>query len=156
MVGAVSGMITREQIKKIPEVVNRLFEKKYELGVRDCLTLIIDFFDGIGIDIPRKAAEKGFNGVTLSNYQEKWEMGECREDYLPFLETFTREIEPEQILPGDILIFEGPELDFWGIYLGFGNCIVCMEDWGARVMPAKVFKTKEIRRTKEWAAKRAA
>lgn len=147
-------MITRDHIKKFPEVTIKFFEKEFALGSHDCLTLLIGFFDGIGIDIPRKAAEKGLSGITLENYKEVWESGGGREFYLNYLYSFTEDMDEAQMMPGDILVFEGPELDFWGIFLGFGNCIVCLEDYGTRVMPVKVFKLNEVRRI--WAEIQAA
>ena len=135
------AVMTREQIKRMPEVVAGLLDKQYKLGDIDCLKLFHLFFGQLGIELPQK-----YKDITFDNYKERWELGELRDEYFEYIRSFSEEVEMEYIAHGDIIIISGADLDVSGIYLGNGHFICCLEDCGVQVMPIKLFTVLEARR----------
>jgi len=107
----------------------------------DCLTLLHEIYGGLGIGLPRE-----FCGVSMDSYIERWEQGELRTEYADYFRSIGRHVEPHEMATGDLLTLQGPELDFYSIYLGNGNFITCLEDHGVQVMPLRSFAIKEVRR----------
>lgn len=118
--------------------VQKFIDAPFALGDKakgwDCLNSIADFYDSIGKTFPRE-----FKGFNESNYAERWEKGEGKEELKEFLLSLGESINQNYAVEGDLFIFEGAEMVFPGLYLGRGHVLMVF-DKGARVVPLKFFK----------------
>ena len=121
----------------ISNSAKRLIDADYHLGpvdnAFDCLTILREFYGNLGLTLPPLP-----DGWTDDNYAQRWQNGEGREELYYYLLSIGTEVEPNYIIAGDLLIFDGKEWVFPGIYLGSGHFLAAFEK-GVRVVPLKLF-----------------
>jgi cell wall-associated NlpC family hydrolase len=123
---------------KFGEKMQKFIDAPYSLGDEtrgwDCLNLLRHFFKDIGKELPEFPKD-----WTWENYAERWKNGEGRKEFKKYLMDMGTEIEPNFMMHGDLLIFEGRQMTFCGIYLGAGH-ILSVFDIGCKVIPWAVMK----------------
>ena len=121
----------------IANAAGKLIDAEYSLGNKilgyDCISMLREFYGNLGITLPPLP-----DGWTDNNYAQRWQGGEGREELYHYLLSIGIEVEPNYIIAGDLLIFDGKEWVFPGIYLGSGH-VICAFERGVKVVPLKFF-----------------
>lgn len=122
----------------IAQAARKLIDAPYCLGNEkygwDCLSMMWEFYGNLGIKLPRR-----FKGYSDDDYAERWRKGEGREELFDYLTGLGEEVQENYERSGDLMIFDGKEWVFPGIYLGSGH-ILCAFEKGCMVVPFKMFK----------------
>lgn len=124
---------------RIAQTTALFLDKPYFLGDvtkgYDCVSLIHDFYNKLGIELPRQ-----YGGFTLSNYAE----GIKQEDWPHLLKTYLQDlgiiVDVNYMLAGDLIIFERKGKVFPGIYVGNGNVLSAFERKGVLIIPLKFLR----------------
>lgn len=119
--------------------MEKFFNQSFAIGDRgkagwDCLTIMSDFFESCGVEFPSE-----FKGWNSENYPERWERGEGVDVLRDFLHSIGDHVDPNFILPGDVLIFEMDGVVSGGIYLGSGHFQAVDRKHGVLRLPLKFF-----------------
>ena len=120
--------------------MEKYFNQKFSIGDRgmkgwDCLTSMADFFKSCGVEFPDE-----FKGWTWENYPERWEKGKGIDIFGEFLHSIGKPVDPNYMLPGDVLVFEAGGAVSGGIYLGNGHFQGVDRKHGVVRLPLKFFK----------------
>lgn len=123
----------------IATAAKRLIDARYHLGMSedvafDCLTMMREFYGNLGITLP--PLPEGWN---VDNYAKRWNNGEGREELYHYLLSMGKEVDENYMIAGDLLIFDGKDWVFPGIYIGSGH-VICAFDRGVKVVPFKFFR----------------
>ena len=135
--------------RKLPDVVIRFMDAPYKLGGShreegyDCLSFFYYFYKALSVDLGQS-----FHGYTMLNYNERWEAGQGRKDFMDFLTSIGTHIEVLHMMPGDVLVFGADDVVFPGVYLGNNNVLTCFLKYGVVVIPMRNIEHRlmEVRR----------
>lgn len=116
--------------RHVTERLKALIDAPYELGKRDCLSILLNFYN-----VP---ADYEYKGFTRANYAERHKAGEGKAELKEFLCSLGRKVEGGRTfaIAGDLMVFEQNGNPYGGIFLGNGNVLVAFKQ-GVKVLPVK-------------------
>lgn len=129
-------------------LLNRFTDKKYALSDPskgwDCLNSLKEIYTKMGADFPLE-----FEGTDENNYADLWmnHHKEAKGKFKRYLYSLGYQIDANYALPGDLMIFEGAEMTFPGVYQSSGM-VMMVFDKGVRKVALKFFQPflKQVRR----------
>ena len=116
--------------RHVTERLKAIIDAPYELGQRDCLSVLLDFY-GVPADFEYK-------GFTRENYAERYRAGSGKAELKEFLCSLGLKVEGGRTfaIAGDLMVFEQNGNAYGGIFLGNGNVLVAFKQ-GVKVLPVK-------------------
>ncbi|MEO0166600.1 MAG: hypothetical protein ABIL39_10745 [candidate division WOR-3 bacterium] len=114
----------------------------------DCVNFLLEVYGHYGCNLPQE-----IEGITKDNYDYLWrkKRKEAVEIMKKFLFSLGKPIDPNYAIMGDLIIFEGKEMVFGGIY-NWGANVIVVFDKGVFNLPIRFLKDYIIgaRRVIEW------
>lgn len=96
--------------------------------------MLHEFYGHLNVQLPALP-----EGWTLENYAERWKAGEGRGELVEYLVGIGSEVPANYERSGDMMVFDGKQWVFPGIYLGNGHFLAAFER-GVMVVPLRFFK----------------
>ncbi len=91
--------MTRNQYREMVKILTPLIGKPLIFGEMDCVNLLRLVYEPLGASLPTE-----FEGLTWETYAERWKKAPDYSLVERFLMGLGRPIEPNYLLPGDLLI----------------------------------------------------
>lgn len=138
-IGRSPSIMGENRVKDIAirDAAKLLIDAKYCLGQGegfDCISILHEFYGRLNVHLPAPP-----EGWTLENYAEKWKAGEGRDELAEYLMSIGSEVPTNYERSGDMMIFDGKQCVFPGIYLGNGHFLAAFER-GVMVVPLRFFR----------------